>query len=91
MTPPTVNEELAAGFLPFSLRNEDLLAVGAVLRGRRCPGVDDHPVRDGDPVVDIQAVLGLPAPADLVLPDGIHPSLAGQRAIARALVERLTA
>ena len=84
ITPPIVNEEIAAQFPPFqqiqfSLRNEDLAAVGDVVRAQE------------DPVVDIQAVFGRPAPPELVGPDGIHPSLAGQRTIAAALVERLTA
>ena len=96
ITPPTVNEEAAAAYPPFrfaqlTLRNEDLLAVGDLLRGRPRPAVDASPVLPGDPVVDIQAVFGAPAPAELVLSDGIHPALAGQQAIARALVERLTA
>ena len=49
-----------------------------------------QPVRPSDPVVDIQAVFGYPAPPELALSDGIHPSLAGQTLITRALVECLT-
>jgi len=41
-------------------------------------------------VVDVQAVFGTPADPELQGPDGVHPSLAGQKAIARAFVERLT-
>jgi len=43
-----------------------------------------------DPVVGVQAIFGVPANPDLLLSDGLHPSLAGQKAIVRALVERLT-
>ena len=84
ITPPTVNEEIAAQYPPFqqiqfALRNDDLAAVADLVRAQ------------DDPVVDVQAVFGRPAPAELVGSDGIHPSLAGQRAIAKALVERLAA
>lgn len=42
------------------------------------------------PVVDIRALFETPADPDLQGPDGVHPSLVGQRAIAGAFVERLT-
>ncbi len=42
-----------------------------------------------DPLVDLWAAFGNPAKLELLLPDGLHPSLAGQKAIAVALVERL--
>jgi len=44
-----------------------------------------------DPVVDLQAIFGTPANPDYLLPDGLHPSLAGQKAIVTALIERLVA
>lgn len=83
LTPPTIHEERIAAnsFLqPLQLRlcNEDLEAVGDVVR------------RQPEVVVDVQAVFGRPAAASFLLPDGIHPSLAGHKAIARAVVERLT-
>ena len=82
ITPTTADEERVASF-PFfqkarmALRNDDLLAVGDHLRGRP------------EPVVDAQAVFGTPANPNLMEPDGIHPSLAGQKAITVALVELL--
>lgn len=82
VTPTTIDEERVASF-PFfrqaqmTLRNDDLLVVGEHLRARP------------EPVVDAQAVFGVPAFPELMEPDGIHPSLAGQKAIAEALVERL--
>jgi hypothetical protein len=36
------------------------------------------------------ALFGQPPAPDRMLPDGIHPNLAGPQAIARTLVERLT-
>jgi acyl-CoA thioesterase-1 len=42
-----------------------------------------------DPLVDLWEIFGDPAELELLLPDGLHPSLAGQRAIAVALVEQL--
>ena len=48
-------------------------------------------VREQDePVVDLQTTFGTPADPALQGPDGVHPSLAGQKAIAKAFVERLT-
>jgi acyl-CoA thioesterase I len=58
--------------------NEDVVAIGDFVREQK------------EPVVDIQAVFGIPAASELQGPDGVHPSLAGQKAIARAFVERLT-
>jgi lysophospholipase L1-like esterase len=44
-----------------------------------------------DLLVNLQDVFGLPPDPALLLPDGLHPSLAGQTAIVRAVVETLTA
>jgi acyl-CoA thioesterase-1 len=83
MTAPLCNEELIAAS-PFwaaaeiSIRNDDLLAIAHVLR--------DEP----DPVVDLITLFGQPPAAGLLGEDGVHPTLAGQQAIVRALVERLT-
>jgi lysophospholipase L1-like esterase len=62
----------------FRLSNDDLQAIADLLRTQP------------EPVVDLVALFGVPPAADLMLADGVHPSLAGQQAIARALVERLT-
>jgi lysophospholipase L1-like esterase len=82
IAPPTYDEERAAAYPPFKMgqsvfRNEDVVAIGDYIRKQK------------EPVVDIQAVFGLPASAELQRPDGVHPSLAGQKAIARAFVEGL--
>lgn len=83
MTPATVDEERIAAFwssLPYQLmwRNKDLMAVAESIR------------KQGEPVVDLQAVFGFPPRPEFLLIDGLHPSLAGQKAIAKALVENLS-
>ena len=82
ITPPTFEEGMAA-YPPFRMgrshwRNADVLAVADFVREQE------------DPVVDLQAVFGLPADPELQGPDGVHPSLAGEGAIAGAFVERLS-
>jgi lysophospholipase L1-like esterase len=78
---PVIEEKIAAhwylGPLQLAWSNRDLRAVAEVVRGQP------------DPVVDVQAVFGVPADPGLLLADGLHPSLAGQKAIVRAVVERL--
>ncbi|QYJ15583.1 hypothetical protein Rxycam_01407 [Rubrobacter xylanophilus DSM 9941] len=83
ITPPTYDEERASSLPPFEMgqsvfRNDDIVAIGDYIR------------EQGDTVVDIQEVFGIPADPELQGPDGVHPSLAGQKAIARAFVERLS-
>jgi acyl-CoA thioesterase I len=82
ITPPTYDEEKTSSFPPFKqgqsvFRNDDVVAIG------------DYNREQPETVVDLQAVFGLPAASELQGPDGVHPSLAGQKAIARAFVERL--
>ncbi|MGN6811297.1 MAG: SGNH/GDSL hydrolase family protein [Thermomicrobiales bacterium] len=82
LTPATVVEAAIAAdpFLSgqqLSWRNDDLAAIAATVR------------RQPDPCVDVQSRFGRPANPDLLLPDGLHPNLAGQTLIARAVVERL--
>lgn len=82
MTPTAVIEELVADHWMLSgfelrWRNEDLVAVGDVICQR------------GEPVVDLRWAFGEPPDPRFLLPDGLHPSLEGQVAITRALVERL--
>jgi acyl-CoA thioesterase I len=83
MTAPPCDDEVVAAN-PFwaafeiSLRSDDLVAIADVLR--------DEP----DPVIDLVALFGQPPAAGLLGEDGVHPTLAGQQAIVRALVERLT-
>jgi lysophospholipase L1-like esterase len=82
MTPPPVIEDRIADspFLaPQELmwRNEDLEEVADIVRGL------------DDPVIDLQDVMRKPVDPELLLPDGLHPSLEGQQTMAAALVERL--
>ncbi len=82
MTPPPAIEdrttEAPAGQPVW--RNRDLAQVARLVRE----------VAGEDPLVDLWEVFGDPADPELLLPDGLHPSLAGQKAIAAALVERLS-
>ena len=57
-------------------RNDDLSKVANIIRGVE------------DPVVDLQEVMEDCDPA-LLLTDVLNPSLEGQKAIGRSLVERL--
>jgi acyl-CoA thioesterase I len=82
MTPVPVHEDRVADFPPFGFgestwRNTDIVALA------------DEIARFDEPVVDLTDVFGVPASDDLQGPDGVHPSLAGQTMITRALVERL--
>jgi lysophospholipase L1-like esterase len=82
MTPtPVIEDKIARDpFLsPQELmwRNDDLEEVANLVREM------------ADPVVDLQDVMRKPVDPELLLPDGLHPSLEGQQAIAAALVERL--
>ncbi len=82
MTPtPVIEEKIAESpFLaPQQLmwRNDDLEEIAGIVRD-----IDD-------PVIDLQDIMRKPADPELLLPDGLHPSLEGQQLIAAALVERL--
>jgi lysophospholipase L1-like esterase len=83
ITPATVDEAAikAHWFLgeqnQLAWRNSDLTAIADVIK--RMP----------DPVVDLQAVFGLPPDKSCLLDDGLHPSLEGQKAILRAVVDKL--
>jgi acyl-CoA thioesterase-1 len=83
ITPPPVIEEQVVtdwhlGPLELSYRNHDLAAIAALIR------------QFSDPVVDLQRVFGDPVDRDLLLPDGLHPSLAGQVAIVTALIRQFS-
>ncbi|MFB9274452.1 SGNH/GDSL hydrolase family protein [Cohnella cellulosilytica] len=83
ITPTTINGERIEAFPPFRqggirCRNEDIAAVGDVMRNL------------SDPVVDTQADFGLPANALWMEADGLHPSLAGHQIIVTLLVQELT-
>jgi len=82
MAPATVIEERISRhwFLgPFQLmwRNRDLAAVAEIARAQP------------ETTVDLYSLFGIPANPDWLLDDGLHPSLEGQKAIVRALVEEL--
>ncbi|RNB78518.1 hypothetical protein EDM56_30435 [Brevibacillus fluminis] len=83
MTPPTIDEERMAAF-PFfqqaqiSWRNADILAIGEMIRHL------------SDLVIDVQTRFGRQAPAAFIGMDGVHPTIAGHKAIVTLLVEELT-
>jgi lysophospholipase L1-like esterase len=62
------------------LRDADVVAVSDAIRAQ---------ARSGDTVVDLQDTFGRPLDPAMLQPDGIHPSAADQRAIARAFVWQL--
>jgi lysophospholipase L1-like esterase len=70
-------EPFRLGPLPFIWRNPDLEAINEWLR--------DQP----ESVVDIYAGFGRPVPLEFQEPDGLHPTLAGHKALAREFVVRL--
>lgn len=83
MTPPPMDERAVQGWVPFqreqiTWRASDIDDVADAVRAL--------PV----PVIDIQRALG-PAPLPFLLPDGLHPNLAGQRRIAEAVLVALPA
>ncbi len=74
ITPPAANEaQVAAGGLArfgVRFRNEDLERVAKI-------------IRDGDgPIIDVFSNLGNPPPSDLLLNDGLHFTLKGQKRLA---------
>ncbi len=82
-TPPAIISERVEshwyqGSFDMMTRNEDLDAIAQFIRS--------HPY----PCVDLQAALGNPPHPDLLLSDGLHPSINGHQMIVRALADRLT-
>jgi lysophospholipase L1-like esterase len=79
ITPPAVNEAQVAahwGLARFGVRfrNEDLARVAKI-------------VREGDgPVIDAFSTLGSPPPSDLLMDDGLHFTLAGQKRLALEVI-----
>jgi acyl-CoA thioesterase I len=85
MTPTGYDIERAASYPPFQaqqiwLRDDDALALDRAVRDQ---------VKDEDMMVDLKETFGRPAEPGLLQADGLHPTLAGQQAIARAFVEQL--
>ena len=84
MTPATTNEDQITrhwflGPMRMVWSNAGLAAVADVIRAQP------------DPVVDLHTLFGLPPNPAWLLDDGLHPALEGQKAILRALVERISA
>lgn len=87
MTLTACDSARIAGYPPFQgqhiwLDDGDLRAVDDAIRATA--GADDI-------VVDLSDAFGSPPDAGLLRADGLHPALAGQKAIARRFVERLAA
>lgn len=75
LTPPAINEAQVAahgGLARFGVRfrNEDLARVAEIVRNS-----------DGA-VIDVFSTLGTPPPADLLMGDGLHFTVAGQKRLA---------
>ena len=79
--PPAIEDRVAESSSPSepTWRNTDLAEVSRLVRE----------VAGEYPLVDLWEAFGDPAQPELLLPDGLHPSLVGQKAIAAALVKRL--
>ena len=80
----SIEDALIAAYPPFQMGQ-------FALRGEDFDAVSDLVRRQPDPVVDLGSVFGRPPNLELLRPDGLHPSLAGQQVIAKAVVDRLTA
>ncbi len=80
ITPPAVNEEQVAGHWGLArfgvrFRNEDLARVAKI-------------VRDIDgAAIDVFSTLGTPPPADLLMGDGLHFTVAGQKRLALEVIK----
>jgi acyl-CoA thioesterase-1 len=75
ITPPAVNEERVSNHWGLSrfgvrFRNEDVARVAAALRDI------------GAPTVDLFSILGTPPAPELLMDDGLHFTLAGQKRLA---------
>lgn len=81
-SPPAIEARVTEGSSPSepTWRNADLAEVARLVRE----------VAGEDPLVDLWDAFGDPPRPELLLPDGLHPSLAGQKAIAATLVEQLS-
>jgi len=85
MTPTACDPERIAAYPPFQgqqiwLEPGDLRAVSDAVRAA---------AGDGDVVVDLSDAFASPPDAGLLRADGLHPTLAGYKALARRFVETL--
>lgn len=80
--PPAIEDRIAEGssLAEPTWRNAELAEVAKLVRE----------VAGEDPLVDLWEVFGDPVQSEFLFPDGLHPSLAGQKAIAVAFVEQLS-
>ena len=84
ITPPSVNEERVAAHWGLSrfgvrFRNSDIAQVAAAVREL------------GAPTVDLFASLGARPPEALLMDDGLHFTIAGQKRVAREVVRSWSA
>jgi len=84
MTPPGfIEKKVRAIWFPNPIEvmflNDNIISIADVIR------------KQPDKVVDIQAVFGVPPEPELMLFDGLHPSLEGQKLIVSELIKELTA
>jgi lysophospholipase L1-like esterase len=82
VTPATVDENRVGRTEAFrfgrsSWANADILALAERMRGL------------AGPLVDLTELFGVPAASTLVGDDGVHPTVGGQTAIARAVLEEI--
>jgi acyl-CoA thioesterase-1 len=80
MTPTPVLEDRVQQYPPFRFgasewRNADIVPLAQAM------------TEFGEPTVDLTAAFAMPADPNLLGPDGVHPTLAGQRAITIALLK----
>jgi len=83
ITPPSVDEERVKSHWFFVLcqalfRNADIAVIADLIK--------DRP----EPVIDIRGLFEASQQQDLLLEDGVHPSLEGHKVITRAVVEFLS-
>ena len=82
LTPGQVIEE--------RMRKHWYLSPGQVwVRNRDLDVIADIVCAREEPVLDLRGVIGTPAESTLLMDDGLHPSLEGHKAIARAVAKRL--
>jgi lysophospholipase L1-like esterase len=90
MTATACDTTRIAAYPPFQgqqiwLEDDHLRAVNDAIRKT----ADATDMDATDMVVDLSDAFGSPPDAGLLNADGLHPTLAGQKAIARQFVERL--
>lgn len=79
IAPPAVNEERVSNHWGLSrfgvrFRNEDVARVAAAIRDI------------GAPTVDLTSILGMPPAPELLMDDGLHLTLAGQKRLALEII-----